>query len=249
MWRKPCRTFHPWCPCIKTRCLLMPVVHIYVNELGYHGCLFCAKPLPKTSLTYCQLNFGYTLQQNFNHNVIIFSNGCGWKCRRGKCPFCPGFNVLNLMKFRVISGVTCSIVDHWRRELARARGQYLKIRCTFYDKTIHKNIIASGLISLEWVMKLLQHAMEYFLQYCSKFVTWDHEKVSFSNSPSLSYTKYRFKCCMTCDYMWYDIYHIDGLVQERRNSTGVTSFLHWPIDIHTCNYYKKQNKTNTSCSW
>ena len=22
MWHKPCRTFHPWCPCIKTRCLL-----------------------------------------------------------------------------------------------------------------------------------------------------------------------------------------------------------------------------------
>ena len=21
MWHKPCRTFHPWCPCIKTRCL------------------------------------------------------------------------------------------------------------------------------------------------------------------------------------------------------------------------------------
>ena len=21
MWLKPCRTFHPWCPCIKTRCL------------------------------------------------------------------------------------------------------------------------------------------------------------------------------------------------------------------------------------
>ena len=21
MWQKPCRTFHPWCPCIKTRCL------------------------------------------------------------------------------------------------------------------------------------------------------------------------------------------------------------------------------------
>ena len=25
MWHKPCRTFHPWCVCIKTRCLL-PVV-------------------------------------------------------------------------------------------------------------------------------------------------------------------------------------------------------------------------------
>ena len=24
MWHKPCRTFHPWCPCIKTRCLFIP---------------------------------------------------------------------------------------------------------------------------------------------------------------------------------------------------------------------------------
>ena len=23
MWHKPCRTFHPWCPCIKTRCLFI----------------------------------------------------------------------------------------------------------------------------------------------------------------------------------------------------------------------------------
>ena len=23
MWHKPCRTFHPWCLCIKTRCLLL----------------------------------------------------------------------------------------------------------------------------------------------------------------------------------------------------------------------------------
>ena len=23
MWHKQCRTFHPWCPCIKTRCLLV----------------------------------------------------------------------------------------------------------------------------------------------------------------------------------------------------------------------------------
>ena len=26
MWHKPCRTFHPWCPCIKTRCLLTYVI-------------------------------------------------------------------------------------------------------------------------------------------------------------------------------------------------------------------------------
>ena len=26
MWHKPCRTFHPWCLCIKTRCLLLQVL-------------------------------------------------------------------------------------------------------------------------------------------------------------------------------------------------------------------------------
>ena len=45
MWHKPCRTFHPWCLCIKTRCLLsslckliwrhwtykMPVRYIFVE--------------------------------------------------------------------------------------------------------------------------------------------------------------------------------------------------------------------------
>ena len=25
MWHKPCRTFHPWCLCIKTRCLAVAV--------------------------------------------------------------------------------------------------------------------------------------------------------------------------------------------------------------------------------
>ena len=27
MWHKPCRTFHPWCPCIKTRCLFPMPCH------------------------------------------------------------------------------------------------------------------------------------------------------------------------------------------------------------------------------
>ena len=29
MWHKPCRTFHPWCLCIKTRCLLFLLMHSY----------------------------------------------------------------------------------------------------------------------------------------------------------------------------------------------------------------------------
>ena len=29
MWHKPCRTFHPWCPCIKTRCLYVLPAEVY----------------------------------------------------------------------------------------------------------------------------------------------------------------------------------------------------------------------------
>ena len=31
MWHKPCRTFNPWCLCIKTRCLLVP---LWTNQLS-----------------------------------------------------------------------------------------------------------------------------------------------------------------------------------------------------------------------
>ena len=35
MWHKPCRTFHPWCPCIKTRCLCAMVsADTEVTDLG-----------------------------------------------------------------------------------------------------------------------------------------------------------------------------------------------------------------------
>ena len=46
MWHKPCRTFHPWCPCIKTRCLSMhPVFALYgvnsmmLNDASMHLCM------------------------------------------------------------------------------------------------------------------------------------------------------------------------------------------------------------------
>ena len=70
MWHKPCRTFHPWCLCIKTRCLSIHfswlnhvckrgpveeqltywdrVTHICVSELCHHRfrLWFGAKPNP-----------------------------------------------------------------------------------------------------------------------------------------------------------------------------------------------------------
>ena len=36
MWHKPCRTFHPWCPCIKTRCLSYSLKHISTREHSLH---------------------------------------------------------------------------------------------------------------------------------------------------------------------------------------------------------------------
>ena len=45
MWHKPCRTFHPWCPCFKTRCLciyaaqqryeLVPRCHMWSGPVHY----------------------------------------------------------------------------------------------------------------------------------------------------------------------------------------------------------------------
>ena len=43
MWHKACRTFHPWCPCTKTRCLslcLMPAA----TDPTDHGTVIAAEP-------------------------------------------------------------------------------------------------------------------------------------------------------------------------------------------------------------
>ena len=62
MWHKPCRTFHPWCPCIKTRCLSNLV-------LGYHGRITLWLPggchgHPVSQNTTCQID-------NSNFQIIL----------------------------------------------------------------------------------------------------------------------------------------------------------------------------------
>ena len=45
MWHKPCRTFHPWCPCIKTRCLLVLSSHrIRNNQIKLYKLISRWKP-------------------------------------------------------------------------------------------------------------------------------------------------------------------------------------------------------------
>ena len=42
MWHKPCRTFHPWCPCIKTRCLFIFVLISLFIYFYFYGFKFFA---------------------------------------------------------------------------------------------------------------------------------------------------------------------------------------------------------------
>ena len=49
MWHKPCRTFHPWCPCIKTRCMYM---------------LFCRYLRQRDSACFMHFNFQLDLPED-----------------------------------------------------------------------------------------------------------------------------------------------------------------------------------------
>ena len=46
MWHKPCRTFHPWCPCIKTRCLCLFKSHL----VCMFNSLFCPTKMKTSAL-------------------------------------------------------------------------------------------------------------------------------------------------------------------------------------------------------
>ena len=69
MWHKPCRTFHPWCPCIKTSCLCIYCCQ-FISELhwgahfNHHGVIGLTLKWP-----------GHCFQ-----NVILFSNDIHNKC-------------------------------------------------------------------------------------------------------------------------------------------------------------------------
>ena len=47
MWHKPCRTFHPWCPCIKTRCLLVPL-YAALHDLSSLSPTFLCKDIHRS---------------------------------------------------------------------------------------------------------------------------------------------------------------------------------------------------------
>ena len=94
MWHKPCRTFHPWCPCIKTRCLLSYLCIcnwcLVMLSLGHSACvcmwcsyfeiniLFASKQKTQTQTHTCDtscetLNQELNCPISHNHSMIF-----GW---------------------------------------------------------------------------------------------------------------------------------------------------------------------------
>ena len=62
MWHKPCRTFHPWCPCIKTRCL--SVMFVWSSLLSHFW----------LSTMYDKIYIQY-IGKSHMHSMIL-RNGC-----------------------------------------------------------------------------------------------------------------------------------------------------------------------------
>ena len=77
MWHKPCRTFHPWCLCIKTRCLSIPLLEFGVTSPALSGTrwavrllFYVIRPLPATPATCLQPLFW---QQVYTFYAMIFA--------------------------------------------------------------------------------------------------------------------------------------------------------------------------------
>ena len=71
MWHKPCRTFHPWCLCIKTRCLLNLTVTLQIASQN-EECIWCAVGSCLMQENVCCPNFQNTsLAGNFGPQIRL----------------------------------------------------------------------------------------------------------------------------------------------------------------------------------
>ena len=74
MWHKPCRTFHPWCLCIKTRCLYVILRQslIYLFDFGSTDDMpfFCY------AMAWCWV--GDTITWTHDHSGETDEANCSW---------------------------------------------------------------------------------------------------------------------------------------------------------------------------
>ena len=55
MWHKPCRTFHPWCLCIKTRCLSPIVLSTWSSSTCFHDNMWSSGRTPNWPICVVQM--------------------------------------------------------------------------------------------------------------------------------------------------------------------------------------------------
>ena len=78
MWHKPCRTFHPWCLCVKTRCLL-PYVNSnwsYGPETAKRGHDLSNLDLWPLTLTFCMDIVSVNSNNSWKFRMIRWEEHC-----------------------------------------------------------------------------------------------------------------------------------------------------------------------------
>ena len=98
MWHKPCRTFNPWCLCIKTRCLC-PIDSLPATRLSWRGQMGSSRMTDqistnettylRTVLLICIFDLLETVLQcrkyQYRRNLKLSSRLFLWCCRSGGC--------------------------------------------------------------------------------------------------------------------------------------------------------------------
>ena len=77
MWHKPCRTFHPWCPCIKTRCLFGCMQAIHQLIMGRYMLHILTLGELVNLMAYFSTGFAWKLRGTYMKNIPRSSTKTG----------------------------------------------------------------------------------------------------------------------------------------------------------------------------
>ena len=137
MWHKPCRTFHPWCLCIKTRCLSN-----------------CLRPLSSEQLScYDNINYQYLLAS------LVYCPACRTTLiatRFWVVMICPIIKCLTVFEFSFILFDLCLFITIFNFIL-----NYVPI-VTFWIFTYHKIWILL-IIYIIYIIFIWRYWIIYFL--------------------------------------------------------------------------------------
>ena len=109
MWHKPCRTFHPWCLCIKTRCLY-PTDCPTTNRHGLCSSLLCCGSRPTWAgmgYVWCQHWLPWWRQAYIRRLNSLRTVGIN--------PLSPGASVILLTHCGLVTPYDIDLCQHWLR--------------------------------------------------------------------------------------------------------------------------------------